>query len=192
MNDDWKKRLTEDLEPLLRAKDPGPHISVYHDMPCAIFQYPETEEFALRRELELLKTRLESAGKTVTVISLAECMAEALERQDLGPDILAEAEAAVGVQAAVDTVHQALSELEPLDGVVIEKIPRGDPTRDVVFLVRTGALFPSYSTSSMLEHFKGKVSVPTILFYPGRRDGAGLCFMGVQPPQHNAYRAKIF
>ena len=67
-----------------------------------------------------------------------------------------------------------------------------DPLRDIVFIVRTGALFPVYRTFSLLEQLKGRVLVPTILFYPGVLDGAaGLKFMGVLDAEHN-YRPKIF
>ena len=47
-----------------------------------------------------------------------------------------------------------------------------DPLRDVVFILRTGALFPVYRTFSLLEQLKGRVQVPTVLFYPGDLDGA--------------------
>lgn len=190
MNDDWKKRLTGTLEPLLRQKDPRPHISAYHDMPFAMFQYPETAELPLRQELELLKTRLAGEGKRVTTVSLAECMTVALEREDLGPEALAAAEASVGLDATVDTVHQVLA--DSLVTVVAEQIPKGDPTEDIVFLTRAGALFPVYRTSSLLEHLMGKVELPIILFYPGTKEGAaGLRFMSVHDPEHN-YRARIF
>jgi len=189
---DWKQRLTGNLEPALQQQDPRPHISAYHDMPFAMFCYPETEELPLRQELELLKTRLEGAGKRVTVVSLAECLEECLQRQDLTPADLAQAEKAVGLEATVDTIHQILAELEPLDRIVAGRIPPGDPTRDLVFLVRAGALFPVYRTSSLLENLMGQVELPMILFYPGTRDGAaGLRFMSVLDPEHN-YRARIF
>ncbi len=67
-----------------------------------------------------------------------------------------------------------------------------DPLRDIVFILRTGALFPVYRTFSLLEQLKGRVHVPTVLFYPGDLDGAaGLRFMGVLDAEHN-YRPKIF
>ena len=67
-----------------------------------------------------------------------------------------------------------------------------DPRSDVVLINRTGALFPVYRTFSLLEQLKGRVLVPTILFYPGDLDGAsGLRFMGVLDAEHN-YRPKIF
>ena len=190
---DWKKRLTRTLEPVLREPDPRPGISAYHDMPYAIFWYPPEAEFALRAEVRDLKTRLDQAGKRVTVISLAECMQEAMEAEGLGPETLAEAETTAGLEATIDTVFEVLSSCQPLDQLVSKRLPDDQvSTRDVVFITRAGALFPVYRTSSLLEQLKGQVSVPAVLFYPGEYDGAaGLRFMGVLDAEHN-YRPRIF
>lgn len=193
MTDDWKTRLTQGLEPILRESDPRPRISAYHDMPYAIFRYPPEEEFAVRQEVALLRTRLEQAGKRITRISLAECMHAALEAEGLDTAALADAEKSVGLEATIETIHQVLSEYQPLDQLVANRIPKdADPLRDLVFIVRAGALFPVYRTSSLLEQLKGKVHVPAVLFYPGELDGAaGLRFMGVLDAEHN-YRPRIF
>jgi len=190
---DWKERLTQQLEPVLEQADPRPAISAYHDMPYAIFRYPPEEEFAVRQETALLRTRLEQSGKRVTFISLAECLSEALEAEGLGAEALAEAEKSVGLEPTIETIHQVLSEYRPLDELVASRIPQdADPQRDVVLIVRAGALFPVYRTSSLLEQLKGKVNVPAVLFYPGELDGAaGLRFMGALDAEHN-YRPKIF
>lgn len=189
---DWKHRLKDVLEPILTQADPRPQLSAYHDMPCAIFRYPPEVEFDLRPELSLLATRLSQRGKRVTVISLAECLQAALDAQ-LPMEQLIEAERSVGTATAVDTINQILSEYQPLDGLVLARFPAvPDPSRDVVFIVRAGALFPVYRTSSLLEQLMGKVTVPTVLFYPGELDGVvGLKFMGVLDAEHN-YRPKIF
>jgi BREX protein BrxB len=162
-------------------------------MPYAIFRYPPEDEFAVRKQLSLLRTRLEQTGKRVTVVSLAECMTAALEAKGLNAAALAEAERSAGLTTTIETVHQVLSEFEPLDHLVAERIPGdADPRRDIVFVVRAGALFPVYRTSSLLEQLKGKVHVPAVLFYPGELDGAaGLRFMGISDAEHN-YRPKIF
>lgn len=190
---DWRERLTKQLEPVLSQADPRPAISAYHDMPYAIFQYPPEDEFAVRQQTTLLCTRLEQRGKRVTRISLADCMHDALEAEGLGPDALADAEQSVGLDATIETVHAVLSEYRPLDDLVATRIPpEADPLRDVVLIVRAGALFPFYRTSALLEQLKGKVHVPAVLFYPGEMDGAaGLKFMGVLDAEHN-YRPKIF
>jgi hypothetical protein len=190
---DWKQRLRTGLEPALMQGDPRPHISAYHDMPYAIFRYPAEEELAVRREIALLRTRLEQSGKRVTTISLADCMREALEAEGLDTEALASAEETVGIEATVETIHQVLSEYRPLDDLVAARIPSdAHPERDVAFIVRAGALFAIYRTSSLLEQLKGKVEIPAVLFYPGDLDGpAGLRFMGVLPAEHN-YRPRIF
>jgi hypothetical protein len=190
---DWQKRLVDQLEPVLQMTDPRPAISAYHDMPYAIFRYTPEDEFELRQEVARLRTRLEQSGKRVTSISLAACMQEALTAEGLDADALAQAERSVGLDATVDTIHEVLSTRRPLDELVAAHIlPDADPLRDVVFIVRAGALFPVYRTSSLLEQLKGKVMVPSVLFYPGELDGAaGLRFMGVLDAEHN-YRPKIY
>lgn len=189
----WKSRLTKDLEPVLRARDPRPAICAYHDMPFAIFPYPPEDEFEVRKEVALLRTRLGQGGKRVTTISLAECLRQALEAEGLGNDQLTEAERTSGLGLAIETVFSILSTYQPLDRLVAARVPPdAHPERDVVLLVRAGALFPLYRTSALLEQLKGQVAVPTVLFYPGETDGpAGLRFMGVLDADHN-YRPKIF
>src|SRR5436189_4824170 len=110
MTDDWLIRLTQKLEPLLMEADPRPQISAYHDMPYAIFRYPPEDEFAVRKQATLLRTRLEQSGKRVTVVSLAECMTAALKAKDLDAPVLAEAEKAVGLGTTIETVHELLSD----------------------------------------------------------------------------------
>ena len=190
---DWKQRLTRDLEPVLLQHDPRPKISAYHNMPYAIFRYPPKDEFALRGEVKLLRTRLEQAGKRVSSISLASCLETAMSREGLTAKRVETAEKKTGTHKMVDTIHKVLSDRQPLDDLVAEQIPAGaDPLADVVFIVRAGALFPLCRTSSLLEQLKGKVHVPAVLFYPGELDGAaGLRFMGVLDAEHN-YRPKIF
>lgn len=189
---EWLERLTTRLEPLLVRPDPRPAISAYHDMPYAIFRYPPEAEFELRKELSLLETRLEHAGKRVTTISLAERLHAAIELES-SIQSLVDAEKSVGLGPALDTVHGILDQYRPLDELVVQRMPpNSDPLRDIVFIVRTGALFPVYRTSSLLEQLKGRVMVPSILFFPGELDGAaGLRFMGVLDTDHN-YRPMIF
>ena len=185
-------RLPRDLEPILALPDPRAKLSAYHDMPYALFRYDPEEEFDLRKQVTLLETRLSQKGKRVKRISLAECLEEAMRSQRPLEDWFS-AEREQGVETIVETVHSVLSEYAPLVDLVAAKMPDNpDPLRDVVFILRTGALFPVYRTFSLLEQLKGRVQVPTILFYPGELDGAaGLRFMGVLDAEHN-YRPKIF
>jgi hypothetical protein len=186
-------RLKQSLEPVLELPDPRQRISAYHDMPYALFRYDPEDEFVLRQQVTLLETRLSQKGKRVRRISLAQCLDAAMRLQRPLTEWF-DAEREVGTETVVDTVHAVLSEGDSsLVDLVASQLPEeGDPFHDVVFILRTGALFPVYRTFSLLEQLKGRVTVPTVLFYPGDLDGAaGLRFMGVLDAEHN-YRPKIF
>lgn len=189
---DFEKRLRNDLEPLLSSPDPREKISAYHDMPYALFRYDPEQEFSLRREITMLTTRLTQKGKRVTRISLAQCLRAAITSERSLEDWY-QAERGGTVEDTVQTITNILEERAPLVDLVAKQMPAGpDPHTDVVLINRTGALFPVYRTFSLLEQLKGRVLVPTILFYPGDLDGAsGLRFMGVLDAEHN-YRPKIF
>jgi hypothetical protein len=189
---DLENRLKRDLEPVLELDDPRTRISAYHDMPYALFRYEPDEEFEARKQVTLLETRLTQKGKRVQRISLAECLDEAMRSQRPLEEWFA-AERQQGTETVIETVHSVLSEYAPLVDLVAKRMPdEPDTLRDIVFIIRTGALFPVYRTFSLLEQLKGRVTVPTVLFYPGNLDGAaGLRFMGVLDAEHN-YRPKIF
>ena len=192
LTDPAEMRITRDLEPVLSLSDPRVGLSAYHDMPYAIFRYEPENEFELRKQATMLETRLSQKGKRIKRISLAECLDEAM-RSVRPLEEWFSVEREQGVETVVQTVHSVLSEYAPLVDLVASRMPENpDPLRDVVFILRTGALFPVYRTFSLLEQLKGRVHVPTILFYPGDLDGAaGLRFMGVLDAEHN-YRPKIF
>ena len=192
-SDKWEDRLTRDLEPILHERDPRPRLSAYHDMPFAIFRYDAQDEFALRQEVDLLARRLEVAGKRVTRISLAELLDGCLAAAGVSVADLAEAELLVGLEQTVQTVQEIVSREQPLDEAITERVPvDAEPTRDIVFLTRAGALYGLYRTSAILDRLHERLGVPVILFYPGTLDGpAGLRFMGILDPEHN-YRPKIF
>ena len=191
---DLEQRIRQSLEPVLESPDPRQRISAYHDMPYALFRYDPEEEFDLRGEVTLLETRLSQKGKRIKRISLAECLDDAMRSQRPLEEWFA-AEREQGIATIVETVHSVLSDraYAPLVDLVAARMPDApDPLRDIVFILRTGALFPVYRTFSLLEQLKGQVHVPTVLFYPGVLDGpAGLRFMGVLDAEHN-YRPKIF
>ncbi|MDA7510609.1 DUF1788 domain-containing protein [Verrucomicrobia bacterium] len=191
----WKERLKMELEPVLAAPDPRPKLGAYHDMPYAIFYYAPESEFDLREEVKLLTTRLENAGKRVTKVSLSECLMEALDSQGMDAEALRDDETMTGVQSVIETVHNILSDddFRPLIDLVTERLPETqDPLKDIVLLVRAGSLFPVYRTHALLEQLKGRLRVPSVLFYPGELEGpTGLSFMGIYDPDPN-YRPKIF
>jgi len=188
-----KDRL-ELLENDLKARPPK--VSVYHDMPFAILWYLPTDEWLIRREVNLLSTRLSSIGKEITLISMAELLWRAIEESE-GLDTIIELEKTMRFKKAQEQVTTYLSDSDwrPLSKLLIEKLKNLDPKKDVAFLIRAGSMAPAiYPMSRLLDEMHGHTRVTTILFYPGTIEGTtGLCFMNLEDREvQGNYRVKIY
>ncbi len=188
------KERIKTLESHLVAVPPA--ISVYRDLPFAIFHYDPKDEWELRREVNLLATRLNNDGKSVIIISLAELLWEVVEKTE-GIDALIELEKERGFNAVQEQLNLYLSDPDfcPLPDLVAERISSFNPAEHIVFLIRAAAMAPSiYPMSRLLDEMQGRTRVPTILFYPGSLEGTtGLRFMNLpdREPMGN-YRVKIY
>jgi hypothetical protein len=201
LDSDWKARLTDRLEPLLKSPELVAEISTYDGVPFALFAYPPTVERELRREVKMLATRIEQqSARRVTIISLAAIMWDAM-RVAYPPDGrgLFDGERAQAsddpehrLEVLEGTIRSIVSEISPMPDAIAKKVSDLDPARSIVFLTRVGALYPAYRASALLENLMGKVHLPTILFYPGTRSGRNsLRFMDSLDALHG-YRHKIF
>src|SRR3974390_3053235 len=73
--------LKDSIAPLESdLKATPPRINVYQDLPFAIMRYDPTDEWELRREIKLLGTRLEEAGRDVHMVPMSELLWSALEK----------------------------------------------------------------------------------------------------------------
>jgi hypothetical protein len=182
------------LEDDLKANPP--RISVYHDLPFAIFRYDPEEEWALRREARLLATRLEETGKKTCIIHMSELLWKAIQESE-GIDAVVELENDRGYLAAQEQMTTYLSDRDwrPLAGLLTERLQSLDASTEVVFLIRTAAMAPSiYYMSKLLDQMQGKTSLTTVLFYPGAIEGTtGLKFMALKDRDAlGNYRVKIY
>lgn len=171
-------------------------ITVYRDLPFAIFRYDPADEWIVRREAGLLATRLEGAGKRVTTVSMADLMWEAIDRTE-GLEAIVELEQVRGFDAAQEQVTTYLSDEDwmPLPRMLTERLTILDARRDIAFLIRAAAMAPSiYHMSKLLDEMQARTDVPTILFYPGTIEGTtGLRFMGLKERDAlGNYRVKIY
>ncbi len=177
-------------------KSVPPRISVYHDLPFAILRYDPTEEWELRRQVKLLGTRLEAAGKDVHLIPMSEFLWRAIEETE-GLEAVVGLERERGYLAAQDQVTTYLSDRDwrPLATLLAERLSALDPARSVVFLIRVAAMSPGlYHMSKLLDLMHGKTRVTTILTYPGSIEGTtGLRFMDLKEREAlGNYRVKVY
>lgn len=182
------------LENDLKAKPS--RISVYHDLPFAIFRYDPEEEWALRREARLLATRLEESGRKTGVVNLSDLLWKAIQDSE-GIDAVVELEKDRGFLEAQDQVTTYLSDRDwrPLADLLTEQLQTLDTSTEIVFLMRAAAMAPgTYHMSKLLDQMQGKTSFTTILFYPGSIEGTtGLRFMTLKDRDAlGNYRVKIY
>jgi len=171
------KTLEADLE-----ASPMRHY-IYHDLPFAIFCYPPEQEWAMRREVDLLKTRLENdTHRKVAFVSLAELLWQAIDESE-GIEAAVELERRAGFEAAQLQIQDYLSDPDwrPLPDLLAERLAELDPDRHITFIVRAGALAPNiYRVSKLLDEMKGRTRVPCVLFMPATTEGrSSLRFMGI-------------
>jgi hypothetical protein len=188
------------LESDLRASPP--RINVYQDLPFAIMRYDPADEWELRREIKLLGTRLEEAGKSVRMIRMSELLWSALEKvyqkdDAEGLDAIVELEKERGFVEAQQQVTMYLSSKVwvPLWDLLAERLAQIQTDNAVVFLTRVAAMSPGlFHMSMLLDKMQGKTRVVTVLLYPGSIEGTtGLRFMDLKDREAlGNYRVKIY
>jgi hypothetical protein len=170
---------------------------IYHDLPFAIFCYPPEQEWAMRREVDLLKTRLENdTNRKVAFVSLAELLWQAIDESE-GLEAVAELERRDGFEAAQLQIQDYLSDPDwrPLPDLLAERLAELDPDRHIAFIVRAGALAPNiYRVSKLLDEMKGRTRVPCVLFMPATTEGrSSLRFMGIAENEgRGSYHTKVY
>jgi hypothetical protein len=193
--------LTERIGLLERdlASDP-PGFVMTADLPFAIFRYdpghPEEGEWRVRREVLNLKTRVENrTGRRVHVVPLSELFWRSIIESE-GLEALTSLERERGFRAAEQQVHTYLSDPDwrNLPTLLAEVAQEFDPRREYLFLTRATVFAPAaYRISALLEQMKGRLAVPTVLFYPGTWTGS-LNYMGMRSDDAlpGSYRVKIY
>lgn len=194
-NESQLKTRVQRLESDLRAR-PMRHY-VYSDLPFAVFCYPPEMEWGMRREIRLLKTRLEQdTGLHVVLISLAELLWQAVDESE-GMAALVQKERDDGFEAAQLQAYDYLSDPDwrPLPDLLAERLHNLNAEKNLVFLWRAGALAPDiYRVSTLLDQMKGRTRVPCVLFMPAISDDSeGLRFMGLSVQERRgSYHTKVY
>ena len=182
--------LEEELPPV------STRFRIHEALPYAVFRYEPDQEWELRREVNLLRTRLEQKGVDARIISLADLLWEAVDTIE-GIDAIVDLEREYGFEAAQDQVHTYLSDEDfaPLPAALAERLNAMDSDRGLGLIVRAASLAPEiFPVSQLLERMQGLSRTPAVLFYPGTLEGTNrLRFMGLPDREtFGSYRVKIY
>lgn len=187
----------------------GPRISTMRSSDkFAIVPYSPADEFALRRHVLQLTSKLAASGWVVLPISLHALLLDRLKAlpEEEFEDI-ANLETRASERGDLDRVLRHLQQsfgdlIDGPDGLaadVAAKIAaevKANPDRSqrmLALIGRAGALYPFYRTSGLLKYLAGRtMGVPVVLLYPGERRGEnGLSFMSILEPDRD-YRPRIY
>lgn len=185
----------------------GPQISTMRNYRFAILLYDPGAEFKLRSQIRRLSDELKGLGWNTLSISLQSLLLERLKKEDRRViDSIIRTERRFYERNPDRALNHLKDKIAPhIEGTggiakdVIALIDEfadkhpADINRTVIFVGRTGALYPFFHSSSLLKHIDGKTrNLPVVLLYPGKRhDGNALSFMGEIPPDRD-YRPRIY
>ncbi|MCI0601823.1 DUF1788 domain-containing protein [bacterium] len=180
-------------------KDP-PAFIMSRQLPFAIFRYDpddsDENEWKVRQEIQNIRIRVQNAThKKIEVISLADLFWKSI-RESEGIESLVEFEKSNGFESAERLVNRYLSDddFRPLVTLLLEIVAQLPADTAFLFLVHATVFAPAaYRISSLLEQLSGKLSVPAVLFYPGKWEN-GLNYMGLRSVDQalGSYRVKIY
>jgi len=177
-----------------------PRINAYDDLPFAMLQYDPAQdaetEVRMREEMTRLARRLDGAGKRVACLSLGPFLWKAIEAAR-GLDALFAHEEKTSFFDAHEVVAGWLSDPArfPLPEKVAAAINAIAPRPDIVFLYRASVFGPALAAmSTLVKGLHRKVTIPTVLFYPGTREGEwNLRFQGVAERElPSSYHVRIY
>lgn len=144
-----------------------------NEIACYIFDYPATEEKAVRKHIDFLLQRLASHHSNLNVqrLDLLDVVLACLEHRNLSDKVLEK-----------DTPNDAASLLGALKGpIAAEKVcdfiaQEYEPSeRDLVLLTGVGSAWPMLRAHSLLNCMHTILgTTPLVMFYPGCFDGTSL------------------
>jgi BREX protein BrxB len=157
--------------------------------PFLYFVHDPSETLTVKQKLGVWSSALRNEGWEVEQVSLSKLLWQIVESSgrwdewlELEPDADAEA------------MNEAIRDVLRTDNALVEALASylsKERERTVVFVTDTAALHPYFRARSLESGLHDRVKVPSVIFYPGRREGQyGLHFLGFYEFDGN-YRATL-
>jgi hypothetical protein len=152
---------------------------IYRDPPLAVFFYLPDQEWELRRQLRLLKARVERDRVCqVAYISLAELVWQPIKHSE-GFRAMVDYELDQGSTTVRANIYDYLPnpDWRPLPGLLEERMRALDPQIDLAILWRLAPLAPDmHRVANLLDQLKGRIQTPGVLFVPSTTENIDIRF----------------
>lgn len=185
--------LNENFAELCRRLKQGHDLCNTSDDPVFYLIVPPKDMLHVKRQFKAWSARLERDGWTVHSFSMAEAVKDICRNYALRDVWLeAEADAPLDFDSINETIKDALLSGESINLKLQQKLQEltGKKNTTVLFVTDVEALAPYLRVGSIEQRLQGKFTVPTVILYPGIKDGWTLSFLGIYPADGN-YRANF-
>lgn len=182
--------LSENFAELRRRLKQGYELRNTGDDPVTYLIFDPQEMLEVKRQFKVWSARLKKDGWNVHSFSMAEVVKDICLGYGLRDVWLeAECESPLDFEAINETIKDALLTGENINNRLQKKLEELAGKKDaVLFVTDLEALHPYLRVGSIEQKLQGKFTVPTVILYPGKREGRTLSFLGIYPADGN-YRS---
>ena len=183
--------LEKSFEELRRQIKYARRLSNTGDDPVYYLIFQPGEMMKVKQQMKAWIARLKKEGWDVHTLSLAEVINSFLRIAPLRDFWLeAEKENPLDFESINTTLREALLYDDVVTEKVLKKIQElNGKSKSILFITDIEALHPYMRVGAIEHKLQGKVSVPTVILYPGVRTGkSSLKFLGIYPEDGN-YRS---
>jgi hypothetical protein len=183
--------LKADFDELIRRIETGREFAHASFEPIFYLVFPPSELIEAKRLMPAWKSKLTNAGWHVETFSIAEEIADILQKAPLRKVWLeADRKAPLAWERTNAALANALTAQGRLQSRLDERLSALEGRSSTIMLVTDlEALHPYMRIGAIEAQLQGKFHVPTIFFYPGTRTGkTRLRFLGFYPEDGN-YRS---
>jgi hypothetical protein len=185
---------SESFDELWQRLRVGRGLTNTGDDPVYYLVFKPDQMLEVKRLQKQWKARLAKQGWAMETMSMADTVLEIFRSNELRDVWLSSPANTACDRDAVSEINKTLEDVLTGDDLLKRKIEarldslRGR-TQTVLFISDLEALHPYLRVGVLEQKLQGKFTVPTVILYPGIRDGqATLKFLGFYPPDGN-YRS---
>jgi Domain of unknown function (DUF1788) len=181
--------LDDDFRQLAERLSESAPLAASRSDPFYYFVYPPAQALEVKRRIPVWTAQLRDRGLAVERISFSDLVWELVEQAGWWQTWL-EAEAGTALDLVNESVRDVLRTGDAIVSRVADHLQQ-QRHGTIVFLTETEMLHPYFRVRTIETALHDGVTVPTVVFYPGRRSGQfGLHFLGFYPEDGN-YRATL-
>jgi CHAD domain-containing protein len=183
--------LDETFSTLRNRLKEGAGLRETGDDPVYYLIFEPERMLEVKRSLKKWRSRLELDGWNVHTLSMAKAVRDALQNHPLREWWLeADQDDPFDFEQINDTLSEALGSRKTLDQRILDlQEALGDVQDALLLITDLEAIHPYTRIGAIESRLQGQFDVPTVIFYPGDRNGEyTLSFLGIYPEDGN-YRS---